>query len=141
MPVPFAADLGGVAMNPVREGQRIYVEIPAELAAPIEGGVFAALLTHQLGKGGCMLRGAERIHPGRVVKVTLNLDGVRISAISQVLYEYEDNGMILSGVKFLDLEPIYEMILDEFIARRLRDVGPEGLRAASLTLSSGGVRE
>ena len=107
------------------------MEIPAEVTVPLEDGPIVPFLTHQLGKGGCMLKGGERITPGKVVEVSLNLGGVQITAISEIFYEYETDGKIMLGVRFLEIEPSSEKKLEEFIAFHLKDAGSDGLRVES----------
>jgi hypothetical protein len=112
-------------MNDFRKSPRIYVEVPAQLSAPAEGGVYARLSTHQLSEGGCMLKGMEPTHPGRILVVLLDLDGFRVSAISKVLYQTRENGMLLTGVRFLHISPQDEAVLAEFIVCRGMGDGPE----------------
>ena len=118
--------------TPVRAHPRIYVEVPAEVSSPAEGGVFVALFTHQLGQGGCMLKGMERFRAGRVITLILHLGDARVTAISQVLYEYQEAESVMSGVKFVAISPEDSRVLDDFVTRRLEEVGPEGRESPSL---------
>jgi c-di-GMP-binding flagellar brake protein YcgR len=120
-------------MESARRSPRIYVEVPAEITRPEGDGRVASFLTHQLGKGGCMLKGGERITPCTIVIVTLILDGERIPAKSEIFYEYETDGMIMLGVRFLEVDPDAEKKLDEFIACRLEADQPEGCEVVDIT--------
>jgi hypothetical protein len=139
-PVALLPHLGEVVSLPVVDALgrtrpahgkgRFYVEVPAKIALPDEGGAVAAFLTHKLGTGGCMLRGGQGVAPGDIVKIVLNLDGVWVAVVSRILYAHGREGMVLSGVRFLDIEPAEEEILEEFIARRLKDINSEILKAS-----------
>lgn len=117
--------------RPAHGKGRFYVEVPAKIAFSDEGGAVAAFLTHQLGTGGCMLRGGKGIVPGDIVKVVLNLDGVWVAVVSRILYAHGREGMVLSGVRFVDIEAADEEILEEFLARRLKDIRSEILKASA----------
>jgi len=105
--------------EPVRKHPRIYVEVPAILSETIEGGIFAAMLTHQLGAGGCMLKGVERVYEGRIVRLSLELNGVKVSPISKVLYSFQEEGLFMTGVSFVSMDPHEEKILAEFVERNM----------------------
>lgn len=120
-------------LDHARGSPRVYVEVPAEITRPGGDGRVASFLTHQLGKGGCMLKGGERITPCTIVLVTLDLDGERVPAKSEIFYEYETDGMIMLGVRFLEVGPDAGKKLDEFLARRLEGDQPKGCEVVDIT--------
>ncbi len=99
----------------IRKHPRVYVEVPAKATLPFDDLPPLSLKTQQLGLGGCMLAGSRHFEEGRVIELKLKLGEHNLTIPAQVLYEFKENEMVLSGVRFVDLEDKELSILQEFI--------------------------
>ena len=120
--------------NETREFPRVYVVVPGMMSSPSDTETFDLITTHQLGRGGCMVQCSERLLPGSIFGLTLDLGGKYVYSISKVIYEVMRGEEVLAGLKFLFITTEGLAVLDEFIGRRLQFAGNRGsprLRAVS----------
>jgi hypothetical protein len=106
-----------------REFPRVDVVVPGLMSSPSGAETFDLVTTHQLGRGGCMVQSPQRLQPGRIFGLTLDLGGKYVYAISKVIYEVIRGEEILAGMKFIFITNEGLAALDEFIGRRLRFAG------------------
>jgi hypothetical protein len=106
-------------MKSDRDHPRIIVQIPARLSSHPSGGAYELVLTRQLGRGGCMIKGHHKIAPGSILDVTFFVGGRCVSAISRVLYELDRDGEPLTGMEFLHMTPDDFAALEEFVGQRM----------------------
>jgi hypothetical protein len=83
-------------------------------------GFAVTKLVRELSVGGCLLDAGDMMGVGRVVTLTLPLEGESVRAVAKVLYEYPDReGNFKSGAAFVGLPPEDRRALDAYIASRL----------------------
>ncbi|TAL17747.1 hypothetical protein EPN96_04280 [bacterium] len=88
-----------------RQFSRANVAFPAKLLEIGAEDDPVRIEVHQLGEGGCLLKGDEFLGVGRVFSIDLNVSGNYLKPIGRVLYEYRGkNSEIFSGVEFYGLE-------------------------------------
>lgn len=111
-------------MERIALDQRRHPRVPARLAAtlstPIMDGCAVTKMVRELSVGGCLLDAGDMMGVGRVVTLTLPLEGESVRAVAKVVYEYPDRqGNYKSGAAFVALPPEDRQTLDAYISARM----------------------
>ena len=116
----------GVVMRQNRKHPRIFDQIPVQLSKYRGAEYFALVLTRQISRGGCMIKGRHEMAPGSILDITFFLGGRCVSVTSMVIYAVECDGENLTGLRFLSMAPRDLAALEEYIGRKIQFSDDEG---------------
>lgn len=114
-------------MRTQRKHPRIDDQIPIKLSTHRGGECIALVLTRQISRGGCTIKGHHKPAPGSILEATLFVGGKCVSITSLVVHAEDRDGEQLTGLRFLSMAPGDLAALEEYIGRKVPPDADEGL--------------
>lgn len=105
------------ARKELRSVPRAAARLPVRIRTLSDKDKGRSAVTSQIGLCGCMIEGDSELGAGRVVRLSIRLDGHDINAIAKVLYEYPSDGHVFTGVQFEHIEEDQTEFLKTFVLR------------------------